>query len=169
MKITLCSVLFVLCILSYFSCYEDTDDSTVSVVSSVVSYQHWTAKDAGNLRAEGFFPFLTAMSTNLYSSILKSSLLLIVAQEIPLGKGNHLQFYLFTERQACDHKAKLCASKWQVQIALISSPPYSPARSPALGWLWHMRCPPALGRSWEVTHPSVKTTHVSPGCYKMGL
>lgn len=44
-------------ILSYFGCYEDTDNSTASMVSSVVSYQYQTAKDAGNLRAEGFFPF----------------------------------------------------------------------------------------------------------------
>lgn len=57
MTITLCSVLFVLRILPYFGCYEDTDNSTASTVSSVVSYQHQTAKDAGNLRAEGFFPF----------------------------------------------------------------------------------------------------------------
>lgn len=33
--------------------------------------------------------------------------MLIVAQEIPLGKGNHLCFYLSVERQAYDHKAKL--------------------------------------------------------------
>lgn len=93
--------------LSYFSCYEDTDNGTASTVSSVASYQLWPAKDVANLRDEGFFFFLIAMSINLSSCIFKSSLELVVAQETPLGKGNHLWFYLFTERQSCDHTAKL--------------------------------------------------------------
>lgn len=53
--------------------------------SSVVLYQHWTDKDADNLRDESFSAFLTALSINLHSWVLKSSQMLIVASRNPMG------------------------------------------------------------------------------------
>lgn len=145
MKTALCSVLFVLRVLSCFSCYQDTGNGIANTVSSVVLYHHWTAKGAGNLRDESFSGFLTTVSINLHSWVLKSPLMLIVAQEIPWGKGNHLWFYLLKE--ACDHKAKHCASKWQVWIALILTLGW-PQPVPTQGTL-HVPLPGVGVRRWK--------------------
>lgn len=85
--------------------------------------------------------------------------MLIVAQEIPLGKGNHLRLYLFTERQACDRKAKLCIKVTGPNCSNLHT---ATLASSLLGTGLPTTCPPleghtgrspALGRSGGVTYP----------------